>query len=651
MILDKKKINSILEYALVIILFLIGIKKGGYYKQDALIGVCVIQIISAIFFLLNIRDIKKNSIVSLFLLIFSISYFIPVIFNATTMSGALNFATRIYTMYLIFCLVSSSENKEKYVKSIVAFTLIFGLLGIDEMSFRILDKMLSSIGSGYLDDNAGKLSSVLQYANILGILCTISILYLMNKIQTKEYSKTKKITVTLLIQFFTVMMFLTQSKMVMLLTIIFTTIFCFKNKKREKILYNFVNIAYGFIASVLCAKFNIILVIILSLAVFTVYNLLRNNVAVANKKVNLDAIVIALILVFSIVNINLIINSSMVTRLTDYFTNFDSTDLRLTYYNDALKIVTKSIPNLLFGIGGNGFRTAYETVQSIEYISLEVHSLFMQVLVESGILGLVSIIAVIAYIMKKSENNIYILMLIALLIFSAFDVFLTYTFMLFVLAILFGMCVDKVEKVSTKFKVGYVILFVIVFGITLSQTLATIIQPVKVDNLNNSLSKQEQVINFCGLSLKLDPYDLDYINNYIVACRTYLDIMDIRKEIYGEENLEKRYEIISKIEKSINNELKYEKNNKYVIEDALYYITKYLDYLVVINYSSDIEQGYVDYLVFLTNNLNKLIVNHGYNDYASQMYEEYTGYILDVFEEKNMLLNSDKINSLLEAIK
>ena len=651
MILDKKKINSILEYALVVILFLIGIKKGGYYKQDALIGVCVIQIISAIFFLLNIRDIKKNSIVSLFLLIFSISYFIPVVFNAATMSGALNIATRIYTMYLVFCLVSSSENKEKYIKSIVAFTLIFGLLGIDEMSFRVLDKMLSSIGSGYLEDNAGKLSSVLQYANILGILCTTSILYLMNKIQTKEYSKIKKIVVALLIQFFIVIMFLTQSKMVMLLTIIFTTILCLKNKKKEEIVYNFVNITYGFIVSVLCAKFNIILVIILSLAVFTVYNLLRNNIEKAKKKVLLDSIIIALILIFSILNISLIINSSMATRLTDYFTNFDSTDLRFTYYNDALKIITKSIPNLLFGIGGNGFRTAYETIQSTEYISLEVHSFFMQVLVESGISGLVSIIAVIVYIMKKFENNIYKLMLIALLIFSTFDVFLTYTFMLFVLAILFGMCVDKVEKVSIKSKAGYVILFTIVFGITLCGTIAAVIQPLKVDNLNNTLDEQESIIKQCEISLKFDPYDLDYINNYIVACRTYLDIMDIRKEIYGEENLEKRYEIITKIEDSIINELKYEKNNKYVVEDALHYTVKYLDYLVAINYNSDVEEGYVNYLVFLTNNLNELIVNHGYNDLAAQLHEEYTDYVLTKYEEVNILLNSDKINSLLEAIK
>lgn len=651
MILDKKKINSILEYALVIILFLIGIKKGGYYKQDALIGVCVIQIISAIFFLLNIRDIKKNSIVSLFLLIFSISYFIPVIFNATTMSGALNIATRIYTMYLIFCLVSSSENKEKYVKSIVGFTLIFGLLGIDEMSFRVLDKVLSSIGSGYLDDNTGKLSSVLQYANILGILCTISILYLMNKIQTKDYSKIKKIAVISLVQFFTIIMFLTQSKMVMLLTIIFTTILCLKNKKKEDIIYNFVNIAYAFIVSVLCAKFNIILVIIVSLAVFTVYNLLRNNIEVGKKKVIIDTIVIALILIFGIVNISLIINSSMFVRLTDYFTDFDSSVSRFEYYKDALKIVTDSIPNLLFGIGGNGFRTAYETVQSTEYISLEVHSFFMQVLVESGILGLVSIVAVIVYIMKKNENNIYKLMLIVLLIFSAFDVFLTYTFMLFVLSILFGMCVDKVEKIGKKSKIGYVILFTIVFGITLCGTIAAVIQPIEIDNLNNTLDEQEQVIKQCELSLKFDPYDLDYINNYIVACRTYLDIMDIRKEIYGEDNIEKRYEIIFKIEESVNNELKYEKNNKYVIEDTLHYTIKYLDYLVAINYSEDLEQGYVDYLVFLTKNLNELIVNHGYNDLAAQMHEEYTDYVLTEYEEVNMLLNSDKINSLLEAIK
>lgn len=650
MILDKKKINSILEYVLVVILFLIGIKKGGYYKQDALIGICVIQIISAIFFLFNIRDIKKNSILSLLLLIFSISYFIPLVFNATTMSGALNIATRIYTMYLVFCLVSSSENKEKYIKSIVVITLIFGLLGLDEMSFRALDGILSSIGSGYLDDNAGKLSSVLQYANILGVLCTISILYLMSKLYDKNGNKVKNIIATTLVHFFTVIMFLTQSKMVILLTIIFTTILCLKNNKKDIVL-NILNLIYSFIVSVLCAKFNILLVISLSMIVFNVYNLIREKVRNENKKLIVDFVILGIIVIFCILNITLITNSAIFTRIVDYFNNFDSTDLRLTYYKDALKIVTSSIPNFMFGIGGNGFRTAYETVQEVEYISLEVHSFFIQVFVESGILGLASIITVIIYVLKKSENNIYKLVLITLLIFSAFDVFLTYTFMLFVLAILLGMCTNKVEKVGTKAKVGYVILFIIVFGITLSGTIAAVIQPLKVDNLNNSLEEQSKVIKTCELSLKFDPYDLEYINNYIVSCRTYLDIMDIRKEIYGEDNLEKRYEIISKIENAVINENRYEKNNKYVIEDTLHYIVKYLDQLVIINYNPDLEQGYVDYLVLLTKNLNNLLVYHGYNDYASGMYEVYTDYVMTKYEEVNLLLNSEKIDSLLNAIK
>ena len=112
-----------------------------------------------------------------------------------------------------------------------------------------------------------------------------------------------------------------------------------------------------------------------------------------------------------------------------------------------------------------------------------------------------------------------------------------------------------------------------------------------------------------------------------------------------------RYEIISKIEDSINKEIKYEKNNKYVIEDTLHYIVKYLDQLVVINYDLDVEQGYVDYLVILIRNLNELLINHRYNDYSQQIYEEYTDYVITKYEEVNVLLNSNKINSLLEAIK
>ena len=90
------------------------------------------------------------------------------------MSGAINIATRVYSMYLIYIIVFNSQNKEKYIKAIVVFTIICGLFALDEISYRVFEKPLNLIGGGYVENNNGRVASVLQYSNLLGILSLIS---------------------------------------------------------------------------------------------------------------------------------------------------------------------------------------------------------------------------------------------------------------------------------------------------------------------------------------------------------------------------------------------------------------------------------------------------------------------------------------------
>lgn len=49
--LISKRVKDILEYALIFIILFIGIRKGGYYKNDALIGIYLIQLVSIIYFI------------------------------------------------------------------------------------------------------------------------------------------------------------------------------------------------------------------------------------------------------------------------------------------------------------------------------------------------------------------------------------------------------------------------------------------------------------------------------------------------------------------------------------------------------------------------------------------------------------------------
>ena len=652
MTLDKKKINNFLEYIIIFSLFIIGIKKGGYYKQDSLLGIYIIQIVSAIFYMLNIKNIKKNNILSLFLIILAISYFIPVLFNAYTVSGALNFAIRIYSMSLIVLMVINSESKEKYLKFIVITTVIFCLLGFDEIGNKYLDKPLESIGSGYLDEDTGRMSSVIQYSNLLGLLCVISSIYILDKIAKGECKGIKKSLYMAILYIFTLAVILTESKMALLVYIFSTILYCILYKKYNIILDIVITTIYSFLTAMCIAKYNVYLGLVVALIIYFVYCYILSK---DNKKINNVARIIALtiILVSLVCNFSLLRENGLILHIKEYFNNFNSTKLRLTYYTDALKLVFKTPLTFIFGIGGNGFRTAYETVQTLEYISLEVHSLPLQVLLEAGILGFVSFVCLIIYTFKCCKNNTYKIMLISIVVFSLFDVFLTYTFMLYMLAIIIGTCVDKECLKQTKINALSIIgitLFAVSFVISTSEIIAYVVEPNDVSNLNNSLQEQENIIKKCEVVSVLSPFDMQYSKNYIIACQTYLDIMDIKKELYNEDNVEKRLEITQKIEDITKREMKYEKYNKYALDDNIHFTLKYLSYLVTNNYK-DIKEGYTNYLEDLVKNINRLKVEHAQNSLSLQLYKEYADEIKLKYKDINIILNSQKIEELLDTIK
>lgn len=66
-------------------------------------------------------------------------------------------------------------------------------------------------------------------------------------------------------------------------------------------------------------------------------------------------------------------------------------DRRFELFRDALKVI-KDYP--IFGIGGGGFASVYQVYQEQPYASREVHNHFLQVWIESGIIGFLSFIGI-----------------------------------------------------------------------------------------------------------------------------------------------------------------------------------------------------------------------------------------------------------------
>lgn len=650
--INKEKIKSIIEYVLIFLIFFVGIRKGGYYKEDSLIFVYIIQLVALLHCLFNDK-IKINYVVGICLIFFCISYFLPVIIgNVATISGALNIGIRIYSMFLIYLVVTNSKNKEKYIKSIVGITLVFGILALDEMSFRIFERPLNFLGGGYISEETSRVSGVLQYSNILGILCLISIIYLYSLLKKVNKSITNVVILKILITFFTIIVLLTESKMVLLLYLIVGIVSSFIEKKVENIFYIALNLLIS-IVIVLLVKQISIFVIIPSIIAMIVYFILEEILKNKKRKYLFlyNAICISIIIAIFIFGFNYIENIGIISSIEDYLHNFNSTKLRFIYYQDALKLIVDSPLNFIFGLGGNAFRTMYETVQSIEYISLETHSFFVQVFLESGVIGLISIIIPIIYLLKNSKNFLARKILFVLIIFATFDVFLTYTFMLFILAIIMAFCDVKQKEVNLKFKAINIIIYTSIFVLQTLQVIAFFIEPIEVNNLNKTLNEQEKIINRCEIALKLDPFDIEYIRNCNVAYTTYLEMLEIKKELYGSDYTISSYDIVNKIYKNIEIENIYEKSNKYALEDNIYYINKYVNELVFSNYSNDIEKGYEYYLGKLINNIDRLRLEHNKNNYAIDIYNELSNDVYSNYSSINLTINSQEISNRINTLK
>lgn len=648
--LNREKVKSILEYFLIFIIFFVGLRKGGYYKEDSLVLVYIIQLV-ALLHLIFTEKIKLNYIVGISLISLTTSYFLPIVFNNTaSLSGALNMALKIYSLFLVYLVVLNSKSKEKYIKAIVYITLIFGILALDEISYRVFEAPLNFLGGGYVEDTTYRVSSVLQYANILGLLCLLSIICIVFKLDKNKSGKLKKAILNTLFLFFTTIILLTESKMILLLYVGFMLYNIISTKKVVKLIIFICNLILGFLIVALFKETNAVMAIPIFLF-YTLYLLLLFNIKTKRNKILFCTVFLVVAIAFFAIFFDYILNIGMISSIKDYFLNFNSTKLRMIYYEDAIRLITSSPLNFIFGLGGNAFRTLYETVQSVEYISLETHSLFMQVFLESGILGLISTIVLVVYLLIKSSSNYKKIMFLITVIFSCFDVFLTYTFMIYVLAILIALCDANSKEINLKFKVTNGILYLIVFIISTLQVIAIFIEPVEVNNLNVTLQEQEKIIQKCELSLKFDPFDIDYIRNCNVAYVSYLELLEIKEELYGYDYTTLKYETVNKIYDNVKKETLYEKSNKYALEDRIYYTNYYIEELVFSNYSDDIKKGYEIYLSQMYNLLEKLAEEHSKNEYAIKAYSILGNSICDNYSYINLTINSDEIYNILNSIK
>lgn len=377
----------------------------------------------------------------------------------------------------------------------------------------------------------------------------------------------------------------------------------------------------------------------------------------------------------------LFVPDNLVFRLKDTLTHDSNNTLRMIYYGDALKLFRLSP---IVGHGGEGFKARYQEVQSESYISSETHSVPLQILVESGMIGLITYLAVVTvtYILifklikRKNKNGIIYLLIFSVYIFtSLFDLVFSFGIMITLFGVIVGVIVNEYKSNSVDEKDMYELdnkstlgmMKIATLSISLMSLFVVTIYSIKMykasmiimpGDSERTLSVSYERVGLLEEKVKLDSYNVNFLTSLIDEYQQHISMLN---SIYISTSVEQDKEILKNEintyiirQKEIADLLiEYEYYNKYALDKVVRcYFDNYLSYSQI--YDSNFKNReiayvfYIGYGIKLTKRLeeigpvNKTAINLAYN-----IYNEY----ISKLEKQNLVINSEMLSSAINDMK
>lgn len=144
--------------------------------------------------------------------------------------------------------------------------------------------------------------------------------------------------------------------------------------------------------------------------------------------------------------------TKLIDKIKNININYKTAQERIQFIKDAIEL---SKENLLVGIGGQGWQYRYGEVQEYDYTSLDIHSYPIQILLEFGLVGFVSLMAIYIYIISMKTEPKYLglkIGLIAVMIHSAMDSEMKILYMQMLMFIYFAIFSTQKEEYSIQRK-------------------------------------------------------------------------------------------------------------------------------------------------------------------------------------------------------
>lgn len=377
-------------------------------------------------------------------------------------------------------------------------------------------------------------------------------------------------------------------------------------------------------------------------------------------------------------------------KIKDTFAGVYGDSLRIEYVKDTFKLLKQ---NPIIGVGGEGFKHTYGSVQKVPYISSEAHSAILQALVEVGIIGtsvligifvltLVIIIKLIVRLKKIDlDDKKYVLTLaciyLSLLSVVIFDLAFSYAFMIYVFAISTALLVKAYIDILTRYKerkeykskvdwsyIKIVVLsislvcFVIVLYFSINSYRASLI---RIPNKETDRGVLQVAENIAHLELKVeqDNFDMDYIRELNEEYTRYKTLVmqgyvnasndqNTREDLNNELN-----SVVIKIKENVDRMLEYEYYDKYVLKDVAYaYIENYMLFAEIYQKQFSSQEVayafYLNYVLKLTDRIKEL---NPLSKRANEIYVNMCNGFAQELENDNIYLRSDSVQAVINEFK
>ena len=408
--------KKIIVRGIIILIAASVLLRGLYFNYETYALLTVLSVLSFLYYLIkkiNNEAVYMNkwyTFLGMLLVIANILGFINAVNPRENLGSTLMYIELVIVFHVLFDYFYDS--KQQFIKEIMFSTVIVGffcaVVGLEALtgSFSFLDITLFN----------NRLGSTFQYTNTASIYFALCIVFSLTLANTAN-SRINKALFAGAGNIFIFAFFMTGSRggyLVGMVSIMLFIILQPSGFKMNGIVYfismliplfitvNGFNTSTSnndYLRSTAWLVISFISAAALSLCFYSISSMVKrfvlkkNSITLPRSSRAIFVAVFAVTIIFVFVFREMFISLLPVVlgdRLQKLSFNDPTILFRLEFDKDAMKLIAC---NWLFGLGGGGWKATYQSVQDVFYISSFVHNNYLQIFVESGVVGFISYIA------------------------------------------------------------------------------------------------------------------------------------------------------------------------------------------------------------------------------------------------------------------